>query len=118
MKPPATEGYSDNWALVSLRVSPTGEMHAVGGDIDGKCDPLADCPYVGFERIKARLKRNESMRPILMEDTPWPLRDTLAKLIEAGEILLHRQNYDSDGYEQIGHAIKSAKQALARWPAQ
>lgn len=45
------EGYPPDWAHVSLMVSPTGEIHAIGGEQTG-ADPLADNPYTGLERIK------------------------------------------------------------------
>lgn len=54
----------------------------------------------------------------LMEDQSWPLRDVLAKLIEASEILMHQKNYDGHGWEQISHAIERGKVALLAWPNQ
>lgn len=39
----------------------------------------------------------------------WPLRDVLAKLIEAAEILLHRHDYDGHAYEEIDECIRQAK---------
>lgn len=42
-------------------------------------------------------------------DKPWPLRDVLAKLVEAAEILLHRCDYDGHGYEEILAAVDAAK---------
>ncbi len=58
----------------------------------------------------------EELRGILLLEQPWPLRDSLLKLIEAAEILLNEKNYDGDGWEQIQHAAEAAKKALANWP--
>lgn len=59
---------------------------------------------------------HERLRAVLMEHEPWPLRDVLAKLVEAGDILMHEKNYDGHGWEQISHAIERGKAALSSWP--
>lgn len=66
-----TESYPKDWARVTLMVSPTGEMHAIAGD-RAPGDPLADLPYIGLERIKARYTR-----PL-----PWWRKDRLGWPIE------------------------------------
>lgn len=50
---------------------------------------------------------------ILRLDQPWPLKDILAKLIEASDILLHDKNYDGHGWENISHATEEAKKIKA-----
>lgn len=59
---------------------------------------------------------HERLRALLMEDEPWPMRDVLAKLVEAGELLLGRYDYREDKWEEIHQAIERAKVALAKWP--
>lgn len=54
--PPPSEGCPASWVRVVLRVSPEGEMHAIGGDRDGSPDD-GDCPYPGLDRINARIKQ-------------------------------------------------------------
>ena len=46
-------------------------------------------------------------------DTPWPLRDVLAKLAEAADILLKQLDYDGLGWESIAHAREAARVLLA-----
>ena len=55
------------------------------------------------------------MNTHMMADQPWPLRDVVAKLVDAGEILLREQNYDGHGWEQIQQAVEHGKFALAKW---
>lgn len=59
---------------------------------------------------------HERLRVLLMSDEAWPLRDVLAKLVEAGEILLGYYDYRADKWEEIHQAIERAKVALANWP--
>lgn len=59
---------------------------------------------------------HEKLRRLLREDQPWPLRDVLAKLHEATGILLHKKNYDGDGWEQIQQAHQNAKDILHNCP--
>lgn len=66
--------------------------------------------------LLAHRAENKRLRDVLMEGESWPLRDVLAKLVEASEILLHQKNYDGHGWEQISHAVDRAKAALAKWP--
>jgi hypothetical protein len=47
------EGYPSDWARVVLMVSPKGEMHAIGGDRE---PGEGDTPYIGLERINARIR--------------------------------------------------------------
>lgn len=51
----ANEGYPPTWARVVLMVSPTGELHAIGGDVP--C-PIGDAVYTGLDRIKRYWKYN------------------------------------------------------------
>lgn len=48
-----------------------------------------------------------------MMDEPWPLRDILAKLVEAADILLDEKDYDGHGWEQIAGCRDRAKAILA-----
>jgi hypothetical protein len=43
--------------------------------------------------------------------SPWPLRDIVAKLVEAADILLDDKSYDGHGWEQI----QVAKTEAAKW---
>jgi hypothetical protein len=52
----------------------------------------------------------ETVREVLPEDSAWPVKDVLTKLVEAAEILLHRYDYDGHGYEEILAAVNAAKQ--------
>lgn len=45
-------------------------------------------------------------------DTPWPLHDVLARLIEATEHLLHYHSCDMHGHEEWGAAVASGKTLL------
>ena len=46
-------------------------------------------------------------------DTPWPLHDVLAKLIEATGVLLDRYSYDDHGHEGVRYAQLAGKEILA-----
>lgn len=59
---------------------------------------------------------HERLRALLMEDEPWPLRDVLEKLVEAGDILLGFYDYRADKWEEIHHALERAKATLEKWP--
>lgn len=68
------------------------------------------------------LKHGDSMRfaapsgsesPSLLMDEPWPLRDILAKLVEAADILLDDKDYDGHGWEEIAGCRDRAKAILA-----
>ena len=50
------------------------------------------------------------------EDTAWPIRDSILKLIEAANILLNDCNYDGDGYEQIVCARDAALNYVEKGP--
>lgn len=54
----------------------------------------------------------ETVREVIPDDNPWPLRDVLGKLVEAAEILLHRCDYDGHGYEEFLAAIDRAKELV------
>lgn len=46
-------------------------------------------------------------------DTPWPLHDVLAKLIDATGVLLDRHSYDDHGHEGVRYAQLAGKEILA-----
>ncbi len=54
-------------------------------------------------------ERHAALMRALAQDTPWPLADVLAKLIEASDILMHRKGYDGEGWELIQQATRQAK---------
>lgn len=55
---PETETYPENWAKVTLMVSPDAkEIHAIGGD---RVPGDGDMPYLGFERILNRINDAET----------------------------------------------------------
>lgn len=62
--PPPSEGYPASWVRVSLRVSPSGEIHAIGGDRDGD---EGDCQYPGLDRINARIHAAEEVARLRAE---------------------------------------------------
>lgn len=45
-------------------------------------------------------------------DSPWPLRDVVAKLVEATDILLDQKSYDGHGHESVRYASNAAKEWL------
>lgn len=47
----------------------------------------------------------------------WPLNDVLKKLVEAAEILLHKNSYDGHSYEEINHCVERGKEILAAMEA-
>lgn len=69
------------------------------------------------ELCRADPERTEPAEPLTLltgVDTPWPLRDVLAKLATAAEILLRDRDYDAHGWEIISHALKAARMMLGR----
>lgn len=46
-------------------------------------------------------------------DTPWPLHDVLAKLVQATEHLLNVHACDAHGHEEFGIAAQRGKQIHA-----
>ena len=52
------------------------------------------------------------------EDSPWPPRDVVAKLVEAADILLTHYDYDSTGHEVIREAVVKAGAWLGATPAE
>ena len=49
---------------------------------------------------------------ILGNDKPYPLKDVLKTLIDAGEILLYKKDYDGYNYEEIKVCISRAKETI------
>jgi hypothetical protein len=86
--------------------------HAADEKLDGYRELGAKAAKAEQERDDARAEV-EQLRAALGMDRPWPITTTLPKLIEAGEILLRVMDYDGHGWEQIDHAIESAKQIIA-----
>jgi len=56
------EGYPAGWVKVILMVSPEGGMNAIGGD---RKEGEGDMPFIGLERIKARLVDARKLRQLL-----------------------------------------------------
>lgn len=46
-------------------------------------------------------------------NNPWSLRDVLANLIGAAEVLLHQKNYDGHGWEEINHCVERGKEIVS-----
>jgi hypothetical protein len=92
---------------------------------DLKNDLFVTCPACGEEyharqmsdaenRYVASLRAEvERFRRALGMNRPWPLLSVLEKLIEAGDILLRTMDYDGHGWEQIDHALASAREIRA-----
>jgi hypothetical protein len=55
----------------------------------------------------------ETSAPLLGMDTPWPLHETVAKLIQATEHLLGHHQCDVHGHEEFRTAANRAKEYLA-----
>lgn len=43
---------------------------------------------------------------------PWSLKDSLQKLVEAANILLHQKNYDGHGWEEISHCVTRGEEII------
>ncbi len=70
------EQYTTGWASVELLVSENGEIHVVSGD---RYSGDGDQPYIGLERIDAKLKARELM--VLVEQCRY------LKVIDSKELL-------------------------------
>jgi hypothetical protein len=58
--PTGSEWYLPGWAVVTLSVSPDGEMHGLGGE-RGPGDTDSDRRYVGLDRINELYVRRDSV---------------------------------------------------------
>lgn len=56
--------------------------------------------------------RVEQLAKEMNLDTAFPIKEVLNLLIRATEILLYKKDYDGPDYEEMGHAVKSAKEIL------
>lgn len=71
-----------------------------------------------FEQVVEALKtrdaevRAAALREALLTDEAWPLKDIIAKLIEATEHLLIGHNCDAHGWELFGGAARRGKEWL------
>jgi hypothetical protein len=82
-------------------------------------DPVVFSQELGF--IEAELQGQngavgftaETSAPLLGMDTPWPLHETVAKLIQATEHLLGHHQCDVHGHEEFRTAANRAKEYLA-----
>ncbi len=80
-----TESYPKTWAKQTLMVSPSGEMHAIDGE-RATGDPRADLPYIGLERIKARISKTV---PWWRKDRyGWPIETFKGKPVKSAMRLL------------------------------
>jgi hypothetical protein len=61
--------------------------------------------------IHAERQKPAAELPALLEE-PWPMRDILAKLSEAADILLNERAYDGHGWEEIATCRDRAKIVL------
>lgn len=69
-------------------------------------------------RAKGIEMSSQRLVPVdLMLDSAWPLRDIVAKLVDAANILLIDKDYDGHGWELISGAKKRAEQWLTAAPA-
>lgn len=60
--------------------------------------------------LKKKNKELEShLDEVLGLYKPWSLKDVLAKLASASNILLLDKNYDGHGWEEISHCVDEAK---------
>lgn len=92
-----------------IKLSSCGKSAATGctcffmgpGPGDVRPDHDADCPV----RLRRAVKPSEN----LGMDTPWPLSDVLAKLIEATEHLLDTHGCDTHGHEAFRTAAVRGK---------
>lgn len=57
-------------------------------------------------------KENSLLKEILRLDQAWSLKDVLAKLAEASNILLLEKDYDGHGWELISHCVDESKLIL------
>lgn len=58
------------------------------------------------------LSRIERLEEIVGAGKPWPLNDVLKRLIDAGEILLHKKGYDGTDHEEIFGCVQRAKEII------
>ena len=84
-------------------------------DIVALCNaPAWEYPGQVVRDVQAVVERLARLDALVGMAEPWPLRDVLAKLVEAATILLDGKDYDGDGWEQIDTARRAATEALAR----
>lgn len=61
-----------------------------------------------------QLGRQEVIDEILENENAWNLAETLAKLLEATEILMDEKDYDGHGWELIAQAQTRGKEFLSK----
>lgn len=74
---------------------------------------LAECVIAERNWLRKRLAAHETGALPTGMDTPWPLRDVLAKLIAATEHLLDDHACDTHGHEEFRTAANRGKELLA-----
>jgi hypothetical protein len=82
------------------------DVNHAGCNYDAGCSACLD-KWATEYRLRARCEA------LLGNGTPWPLRQVLAKLIQAARILLDEKDYDKHGWELIAHAITHAQRYCA-----
>lgn len=93
-------------AITRSRVAPSAE---VGADPQPSHEPRA---------VTLSLLERDCMSFAAGMDTPWPLHDVLAKLIEATDHLLDVHDCDTHGHEEFRTAAIAGKELLARHQSQ
>ncbi len=61
-----------------------------------------------MQSLEQKDKEIEGLKSILVEDTAYPLSETLSLLITATDKLLHKYGYDGHDYEEMEAALKQA----------
>lgn len=111
--------------VAELRADPNAGHYArlcmrAADDIDRLLRRLSDCElslrvYDQGGASEYWLRHGQpTHEPCEGMDTPWPLQDVLAKLIEATEHLLEHHNCDAHGHEEFRTAANAGKELHAR----
>ena len=58
------------------------------------------------------MTKKELETEILGLDNSWPLYDTLVKLVEATDILLHKKDYDGCNWEEMELCFSRGKEII------
>jgi|GEM_PF-4536728 len=63
--------------------------------------------------LDALIAERDRLRAALGFDQPWPLRDVVARLVEAAEHLHSDHQCDAHGYEEVMEAVSVARRYLS-----
>ena len=63
-------------------------------------------------KLAERTRELEEAKATLGNDTPWPLGDVLARLIQGCEHLLIDHACDQHGYEALDHSVRAGRRYL------